>query len=125
MLLFASNKNVINSAGGWKLITDENKAKIKIKNWIEKEFDEWAISIKKENKIIGWIGMHKNTFKNYDFSLDFGYGVSEEYWRQGIATEAAQKLMHYAFMGLKCDVMTVSHFVSNKRSQRVIEKCKF
>ena len=125
MLLFASNENVINSAGGWKLITDENKAKIKIKNWIDKEADEWAISIKKENKIIGWIGMHKNSFKNYDFSLDFGYGVAEEYWGKGIAAEAAQKLMHYAFIGLKCDVMTVSHKVFNKRSRRVIEKCQF
>ena len=45
MLLFASNENVINSAGGWKLITSENKAKIKIKNCPAnaKTFQVWEI----------------------------------------------------------------------------------
>src|SRR5690349_13085141 len=116
MLIFASNENVINAAGGWMLIIDEKKAKSKIKNYIDRDADEWAIALKTNNKIIGSIGMHKNTFKNYKLSFDFGYLLAEEYWGQGLCTEAAQKLMHYAFVGLKCDVMTVSHMVFNKRS---------
>ena len=127
MLTFASKENVINAAGGWKLITDVKKAKEKIKNQIDRNSDKWAIAVKinNSNKIIGSIGMHKNKFKNYNLSFDFGYLIAEEYWGQGIATEAVQKLMHYAFVGLKCDVMTVNHKVSNNRSKRVIEKCKF
>jgi RimJ/RimL family protein N-acetyltransferase len=127
MLTFASNENVINTAGGWKLIKDVKKAKEKIKGYIEKGSDEWAIALKTNNgnKIVGSIGMHKNTFKNYNLSFAFGYLIAEEYWGKGIATEASQKLMHYAFIGLKCDVMTVFHKVLNHRSKRVIEKCKF
>ena len=127
MLIFASNENVINTSGGWRLIDNIKKAKAKIKNYIDRDSDEWAITLKTNNssKIIGSIGMHKNKFKHYNLSFDFGYLIAEEYWGQGIATEAAQKLMHYAFVGLKCDVLTVSHKISNNRSKRVIEKCNF
>lgn len=127
MLTFASNENVIIASGGWQLITDVKKAREKIKNWIERNSDEWAIAVKmnNSNKIIGSIGMHKKKYKDYNLSFDFGYLIAEEYWGQGIAPEAVQKLMHYAFVGLKCDVMTVYHKVFNNRSKRVIEKCKF
>ncbi|WMJ90138.1 GNAT family N-acetyltransferase [Anaerocolumna sp. MB42-C2] len=127
MLIFASNENVINAAGGWKRITDVKKAREKIENWIKRNSDEWAIALKinNSNKIIGSIGMHKNKFKDYNFSFDFGYLIAEEFWGQGIATEAVQKLMQYAFMGLQCDVMTVYHKAFNNQSKRVIEKCKF
>jgi len=126
MLIFASNEKVIHPAG-WKLIPDVKKAKAKIKSFIDRNADEWAIALKVNGgqKIIGWIGMHKVNLKGYNFSLDFGYGLAEEYWGQGIAAEASKKLMHYAFIGLKCDAMTVSHKVFNNRSKRVIEKCGF
>ena len=99
----------------------------KIQKNIDRNDDEWAIALKteKKNKIIGSIGMHKIKFRNCKLSFDFGYLIDEEYWNKGLCTEAAQKMMHYAFIGLKCDVMTVSHFVNNLRSKRVIEKCKF
>jgi RimJ/RimL family protein N-acetyltransferase len=127
MLLFASNQNVIDAAGGWKLLANIKEAKEKIKSDINRNSDEWAIALKINdgNKIIGSIGMHKNKFKDYKLSFDFGYLIAEEYWGQGIATEAAKKIMHYAFVGLKCDVMTVSHMVFNNRSKRVVEKCGF
>jgi RimJ/RimL family protein N-acetyltransferase len=127
MLIFASNENVINAAGGWKLITDANKAKEKIKNYIDKNSDEWAISVKTNNGyiIIGSIGMQINKSKNDNLSFTFGYLIAEEYWGQGIATEAVQKLLNYAFVGLKCDIINVYHKLFNQRSKRVIEKCKF
>ena len=124
---FASNQDVINSAGGWKLLTDINKAKAKIKSYIKRAVDEWAIALKKDSgfKIIGSIGMHKSAYKNESLCFDFGYLIAKEYWGQGIAAEAALKIMNYAFISLKCDVMTVSHKVFNMRSKRVIDKCKF
>lgn len=128
MLNFASNEKVINAAGGWKLVPDIKKAKDKIKSYINRNSLNWAISIKANDsfKIIGSIGMRAtNALKEYNLCMDFGYLLAEEYWGQGICTEASQKLMHYAFMDLKCDAMTVSHRIFNVRSQRVIEKCKF
>ena len=46
MLIFASNDNVINSAGGWKRITDAKKARQKIENWMKRNSNEWAIALK-------------------------------------------------------------------------------
>jgi RimJ/RimL family protein N-acetyltransferase len=128
MLIFASNEKVINAAGGWKLVPDINKAKAKIKSYIKRDSLNWAISIKTYDsfKIIGSIGMRvTKALKEYDLCMDFGYLLAEEYWGQGICTEASQKLMNYTFMNLKCDAMMVSHRIFNVRSQRVIEKCKF
>ena len=127
MLAFASNERIINSAGGWNLIDSEKKAKDKIGSFIRREADEWAIALKADTfpQIIGSIGMSKVAFKNLNLCFDFGYLIEEEYWGQGIAAEAAQKIIQYAFMTLKCDAMTVSHKVFNQRSKRVIEKCKF
>ena len=128
MLLFTSNEKVIHSAGGWKQISDINKAKAKIKSYITRKALNWAIAIKAPEgfKIIGSIGMQESkALKEYPLCMDFGYLLAEEYWGQGICTEAAQKIMEYAFLGLKCDAMTVSHRVYNTQSQRVVEKCKF
>jgi hypothetical protein len=54
MLIFALNENVINAAGGWKRITDVKKAREK-ENWIKRNSDKWAITLKinNSNKIIG------------------------------------------------------------------------
>lgn len=128
MLLFTSNEKVISSSGGWKLITDINKAKARIKSYINRNSLEWAIALKKDEKfkIIGSIGMRAiNSIKEYTLCMCFGYLLAEEYWGQGICAEASQKLMHYSFIGLNCDAMTVSHRVSNIQSKKVIEKCKF
>ncbi|MCL2406486.1 MAG: GNAT family N-acetyltransferase [Defluviitaleaceae bacterium] len=139
MLLFASNENVI-TAAEWKLVDNIKKAQKKIQGYLDKKSNEWAIALKEngENKIIGTIGMHRNIFNNYraigiqaissnedKLMIDFGYLIAEEYWGKGIATEASKKIINYAFIESKCDVMTVWHRVSNHRSKRVIEKCNF
>ena len=121
MLLFTSNEKVIHSAGGWKQISDINKAKAKIKSYITRKALNWAIAIKtsEDFKVIGSIGMQESkALKEYPLCMDFGYLLAEEYWGQGICTEAAQKIMEYAFLGLKCDAMTVSHRCRSASMQR-------
>jgi len=131
MLFFASNENVVNASDGWKIIDTAKKAASKIQKFVDNVKEdkwEWAIALKTNDshKIIGSIGGFKNTSNalGYDFDFHFGYLIAEEYWGQGLCTEAAQRLIHYAFMELKCDIVTANHRVSNIRSKRVIEKCK-
>jgi len=142
MLTFASNENVVSVSDGWKLIDDVKKAQKKIKNFIDKSAHEWAIAMKQngKNKIIGAIGLRKDILKTSNYKLfgishgelendkmivGFGYLLAEEYWGQGIATEAAKRIIDYSFSELKCDVIQVHHRVYNHRSKRVIEKCNF
>lgn len=131
MLLFAANETVV-KARGIRLIPNAKSAKTKINYYIKNNTDEWAIAIKTENgnKIVGSIGIwkHANSWKEYrKYKLSFNlvYLVAEEYWGMGICTEAAQKVMNYAFMGIKCDALGANHILLNNSSRRVIEKCKF
>jgi RimJ/RimL family protein N-acetyltransferase len=108
------------------------QAKSKIKSFIDRKVDEWAIALKTENgnKIIGSIGIWKHAkswkdYSKYNLSFNLVYLLAEEYWGMGICTEAAQKLMHFAFVGIKCDALGACHLNWNNRSRRVIEKCGF
>ena len=40
-------------------------------------------------------------------------------------TEAVKRVLQYAFEDLELDLVSVFHYPSNRRSQRVIEKCGF
>ena len=126
MLFFAKNPNVTR-AGDWKTIRSINQAQAKIKRSIEMS-EEWAIVAKNAGdfKIIGSIGMRTSIgLKEFKACKDFGYVLAEEYWGQGLCTEAVGKLMHYVFVGLQCDAISVCHRVFNNRSKRVIEKNHF
>ena len=132
MLIFASNINVVSVSDGWKLIDTTKKATAVINKFIknhstDESKKEWAVALKNENKIIGSIGQFRNPSNalGYDNIINFGWLLAEEYWGQGLMTEAAKEIMRYNFMELKCDVMTVDHRVGNIRSKRVIEKCGF
>jgi len=54
-----------------------------------------------------------------------GYVLAESYWGKGYTTEAAKRLIQYAFEELNIDLLSVYHYPHNIRSKRVIEKCGF
>lgn len=54
-----------------------------------------------------------------------GYGLSETYWGQGVATEAVQEVVRYGFEELKLHRIAAWVFDNNPRSGRVLEKCGF
>lgn len=85
----------------------------------------WAIVDKSTNKIIGSIGLEQDRFRPDVNSKELGYSLAEEYWGQGMMTEAAKAVIKYSFDSLKLDVLMIRTGDSNKRSQRVIEKCGF
>lgn len=54
--------------------------------------------------------------------VEIFYGLSNEYWGQGLATEAAKAMLHYGFdiIGLKRIIAVVKP--DNIASRKVIEK---
>ena len=81
-------------------------------------------SKKESNKVIGSIGLHKDVKREMENAKMIGM-----YWLKtigkGYATEAARRVIQYAFEELGFDLISVYHFPHNKRSKRVIEKCGF
>ncbi len=58
-------------------------------------------------------------------SAELGYWVGAPYWRQGIATEAGQALIDYAFLQLKLHRLCACYLGRNPESGRVLQKLGF
>ena len=74
-----------------------------------------AVCLKTDNRPIGYIHV------SADDSHDFGYGLKQEFWNQGIMTEAAKAVIEQ----LKRDgisYITATHDIKNPRSGSVMKK---
>lgn len=87
--------------------------------------DTYALVYKDNNKVIGSVGLHRDTLRPGIASREIGYVMSEEYWGKGLMTEAVREVMHYAFTELGMQILCIMHYSTNRRSRRVIEKCGF
>lgn len=92
--------------------------------------DKNTFAIVYNNKVIGSIGIEK--YKEDLFpelkekqGREIGYVLSKDYWGQKIMKEGVEKVIEYLFNEEKLDFITISHFIRNNRSRRVIEKLGF
>ena len=58
-------------------------------------------------------------------SIELGYWLSEEYWGQGIASEAVKAMVDYAFAHFQVNRIWASVFSGNEASERVLLKNGF
>jgi len=73
---------------------------------------------------VGNIGLHFKTGLEYK-SVELGYFIGEEYWGNGIATEAVNLICNYGFENLEINRINASVMDFNIASIRVLEKCGF
>ncbi|MDV3426212.1 MAG: GNAT family N-acetyltransferase [Bacillota bacterium] len=117
----------VNPSAGCVVVKDIEKIKDSL-NLLIPQNQSYAIVLKRENKVIGTIGMDEIA---PDESLEnlkqryIGYRLNSNYWGKGYATEAAQSFIKYLFDNFNLDLIWSSHYNFNVRSKRVIEKCGF
>lgn len=80
----------------------------------------FSVLFKDDEALLGTCGLRLK-----DGIFELGYWVAKPYWGMGIATEAAEKVISFAFNGLKADSLTAGHFCDNPASARVLEKLGF
>ncbi len=85
----------------------------------------WAIVEKETNKIVGSIGFEEDKYRRGVNSREMGYSLSKNHWGRGYMTEAATRLVSYAFEELALDILMIRTGDANIRSRRIIEKCGF
>ena len=85
------------------------------------KIDSLAIVLKEINKVIGTISLQEKLKGIYEL----GYSLGEEYWNQGIMTEAVKELIDYAFKTNMATEINAGCFIENISSQKVLEKCGF
>lgn len=84
------------------------------------EYNDWAIVLKKSNKMIGTCG-----FTNIDDDnkvIEIGYVLNPDYWGQGYATEAVKTIMSFAFNKLGANRVEAKFIKGNEASLAVMKK---
>ena len=88
----------------------------------------FAITFKeKPDDMIGCIGAEPGRTEDGYWSADaeFGYWLGEEYWGQGILSEAAPAMVR---LGLRCagyERLTAGYINGNEKSARILAACGF
>ena len=77
---------------------------------------------------IGCVGLLFHPDTNHwwgEGASELGYWIAEEYWGNGYATEASERLIEHAFDDLDIEVIYATYRVENTKSKRVLEKLGF
>lgn len=109
---------------GWKPHESKEQS-IEILKAFLKEREVWGVIHKRDRRFIGTVGIHRDKKRPFEAARMLGYAFSPEYWGNGYATEAARRVIRFAFEEMDLEVLSISHFPFNQRSCRVIEKCGF
>jgi len=92
------------------MIANDNPAKV------------FAIDVNGE--AVGAIGIFPQT-DIHEKSAEMGYWLAEEYWGQGIMTQAIREIVAYGFRTFDIVRIFARPFSTNLNSQRVLEKAGF
>lgn len=109
---------------GWEPHSNRYITRKILNNFIQKD-EVWAIVWKETGKVIGSIGLHKDSKRDINNAKKLGYVLSKEYWGRGLMPEAVKRIIAYVFEELDLPILCVEHFPFNSKSKRVIEKCGF
>ena len=89
-----------------------------------------TFAIEYKGKVIGSLGIERYQEENHPELKDLqgreiGYVLSKDYWGRGLMPEAVQRVIQYVFEDIHLDFVMCAHFLWNRQSARVIEKCGF
>lgn len=87
--------------------------------------EAWAIRRREDDRLIGTITLEPDKYRPEANSRELGYSLAEDQWGKGIMTEAAERVLEFAFTEMGLSQVGICTSMANKRSQRVIEKCGF
>lgn len=100
------------------------------KSWIQSEVDflenddiyNFGFVLKETGELIGSGGL---VFIQEKRMFELGYNLMKKYWGQGLATEAAKKIIEFGVHELKQTKFFCCHAKDNPASGRVMEKIGF
>ncbi|MGN0658146.1 MAG: GNAT family N-acetyltransferase [Emergencia sp.] len=91
--------------------------------------EAWAVRIKNpdgsRSPVKGVIALEPDRLRPEANSRELGYNLAEDCWGKGYMTEAAKEVIRFGFEELGLDQIGICTSRTNRRSQRIIEKCGF
>ena len=88
-------------------------------HWLDEGFGWWILEHKIDERAIGWCGLRRLESTG---EVEVLYLIAEEYWGQGLATEAAKISIEYGFNSAGLDEIIGLVLEGNIASNRVLEK---
>lgn len=83
----------------------------------------YAVEELNSGEFVGFIGLSIPTFESwFTPCVEIGWRLRKDVWNKGLATEGAQRCLHYAFENLRLETIYSFTAALNKRSERVMEK---
>jgi len=79
----------------------------------------FAITLSESEAFLGIVGLHVVKAHNM---AELGYWVGKPYWRNGYCTEAAARMVQFAFEDLKLNRVYAAAMTRNPASYKVMEK---
>lgn len=117
----------VGEMAGWAAHKNKDETRQILERFIEGKI---TFAIVSQSKVVGSIGIER-----YDEDMlpefsgksgrEIGYVLSKEYWGRGLMTEAVRRVVRWLFEEEQLDFVVAGHFVTNRKSQRVLEKCGF
>jgi RimJ/RimL family protein N-acetyltransferase len=90
---------------------------------MRRRFGHWAIEDKMTGTVHGWTELSKlRPWSGPSDEIALSYALGVESWGQGIATEAAGRLLRHAFEDLEERRIMAVIIADNQASRRVLEK---
>ncbi len=84
------------------------------------EYNDWALVYKPDDKMIGTCGFTKIDQENN--VAEIGYVINPNYWNMGIATEAAEAVIDFAFNKMGMNRVEAKFMYGNDASLSVMKK---
>ena len=91
---------------------------IKAEQWII-----WALSLPRNKRLIGNICIWN--ISHAECSAEISYELLPEYQNKGYMKEAVSKVLNYAFMNMKLNIIEARTSVKNERSINLLSKLNF
>jgi ribosomal-protein-alanine N-acetyltransferase len=91
--------------------------------YVTRQAIQWGITIKEENRVIGICGVHDWSRRHRRAYV--GYDLARDYWGQGLASEAMQAVVWFAFEQLDMHRLEAITVAENARSIRLLGRLGF
>lgn len=86
-------------------------------------FGPFAVELLERPAFIGYIGVFVPEFDaHFTPAVEIGWRLAFDFWGQGLATEGARAVAHYAFDEVGLDSIVSFTVPANMRSRRVMER---
>lgn len=83
----------------------------------------YAVELRRTGEWIGFIGLAYQAYETaFTPAVDIGWRLIPRYWGHGYATEGARRCLEHAFTVLELDRVIATCTLSNKPSERVMQK---